>query len=203
MAEERADEAREWLSAIVRGERPYDRGALSAPLGSRTMSVYLAAVPESVKQARDFAQTALCAWGLAEMYDDVRLVVSELVTNAMRYSAGLVDGGVDRQVDGGAGGGLDARDNGRRDMARGGRAGDVLVDSIGDLPIRLSLLCGDGCVTCAVTDPSDQIPVHREPDYVSQHGRGLHLVEAFSDSWDWVPLTGRGKVVWACFRCPD
>jgi anti-sigma regulatory factor (Ser/Thr protein kinase) len=175
MAEERADEAQEWLSAIARGERSSDRGTLSARLGARTMSVYLAAVPESVKQARDFAHTALCAWDLAEMYDDVRLVVSELVTNAMRYTAGLVDG------------------------RTGGEAG---ADSVGELPIRLSLLVGDGRLTCAVTDPSDQIPVHREPDFASQHGRGLHLVEAFSDSWDWVPLAGRGKVVWACFRCP-
>ena len=170
MTGERVDEAPKWLSVVACAEQSLDRhpspafSGASAP-GSRTMSVGLAAVPESVKQARDFARTALSVWGLSRMYDDVRLVVSELVTNAMRYGSGRPEPG--------------------------------------ELPIRLSLLCAGGQLTCAVTDPSDRIPVHREPDYASQNGRGLHLVEAFSDSWDWVPLSGHGKVVWACFRCPE
>jgi anti-sigma regulatory factor (Ser/Thr protein kinase) len=129
------------------------------------MSVGLAAVPESVREARDFARTVLYSWDLAGMFDDVRLVVSELVTNALRYSTGYVAGG--------------------------------------GTPIRLSLLRAGGRLTCAVTDPCDQIPVHRDPDSSSQSGRGLHLVEAFSHSWNWAPLSSQGKVVWACFLCPD
>jgi anti-sigma regulatory factor (Ser/Thr protein kinase) len=165
MTGERVDEAQEWLSAIAHGERWRDRADSSAHSAPHAMTVGLAAVPESVKEARDFALTALRAWGLGGMYDDVRLVVSELVTNALRYAPGLPDG-----VEG--------------------------------MPIRLSLLRTGGRLTCAVTDPSDQIPVHREPDFASQTGRGLHLVEAFSHSWNWVPLSGHGKVVWACFLCP-
>jgi anti-sigma regulatory factor (Ser/Thr protein kinase) len=165
MTGERVDEAQEWLSAIARGERWYDPRTSSMSAASRTLTVGLTALPESVKQARDFARTALCAWGLGDLYDDVRLVVSELVTNAMRHGSEVPDGS-------------------------------------GDPTIQLSMLSAGGRLTCAVTDPSDLIPVHREPDFASQTGRGLQLVEAFSDSWDWVPLSGHGKIVWACFRCP-
>jgi anti-sigma regulatory factor (Ser/Thr protein kinase) len=166
MTGDSVDEAQDWFSAISTGDRWRDRsGSSVVPPVPGTVTLGLAAVPESVKEARDFARTALCAWGLAGMYDDVRLVVSELVTNAMRYGSGRPDG------------------------AEG-------------MPIRLSLLRAGGRLTCAVTDPSDEIPVHREPDFISQTGRGLHLVEAFSDSWNWAPLPGHGKVVWACFRCP-
>jgi anti-sigma regulatory factor (Ser/Thr protein kinase) len=167
---ETVDEAQEWLSTIVQGACRHDQLTASIPVPSlahQTMSVGLAAVPESVKEARDFTRTVLRSWGLTAMYDDVRLVVSELVTNALRYAAGYS------------------------------------VERAGVMPIRLSLLRTGGRLTCAVTDPCDQIPVHQEPDSVSQSGRGLHLVEAFSDSWNWAPLSSHGKVVWACFLCPD
>ena len=51
-----------------------------------TLTIGLAAVPESVKQAREFARMTLGGWNLSMMYDDVRLVVSELVTNAVRFA---------------------------------------------------------------------------------------------------------------------
>lgn len=160
---ETVDEAQQWLSTLAQGERWHDRHTGAVRSAAQTMSVGLAAVPESVKVARDFALGVLGAWGLTAMGDEVRLVVSELVTNALRYSAGYA--GV-------------------------------------NTPIRLSFLRTGRRLTCAVADPCDQIPVHREPDSSSQSGRGLHLVEAFSDSWSWAPLSSHGKVVWACFLCP-
>src|SRR4051812_49546203 len=42
--------------------------------------------PESVTAARHFAVATLRAWGLAALCDDVGLVASELVTNALRHS---------------------------------------------------------------------------------------------------------------------
>lgn len=159
------DEAQEWLSTIARGERWHDPcGGFVRP-APQTMSVKLAAVPESVKTARDFALRVLGAWDLTGMRDEVRLVVSELVTNALRYCAG---------------------------------------HGAGNTPIRLSLLRTGGRLTCAVADPCDQTPVRREPGTTAQNGRGLHLVEAFSDSWNWAPLSTQGKIVWACFLlCQD
>jgi hypothetical protein len=39
-------------------------------------------------------------------------------------------------------------------------------------------------------------------DLAAESGRGLYLVESFSDGWGWHPLAGalRGKVVWALFH---
>jgi anti-sigma regulatory factor (Ser/Thr protein kinase) len=166
-AGEAVDEAPEWLSTITQGERWHEHRPASIRPAPQTMSVGLAAVAESVKEARDFARAVLLSWGLTAMHDDVRLVVSELVTNALRYAAGHA------------------------------------TEWHGETPIRLSLLRTGGRLTCAVTDPCDEIPVRREPDWVAQSGRGLHLVEAFSHSWNWAPLSNHGKVVWACFLCPD
>jgi hypothetical protein len=41
--------------------------------------------PDSVKQARDFTRTALSRFGLVGLRDEAELVVSELVTNALRH----------------------------------------------------------------------------------------------------------------------
>lgn len=43
---------------------------------------------EAVRTARDFARTSLQRWGLMELFDDVALVASELVTNALRHAIG-------------------------------------------------------------------------------------------------------------------
>ncbi|WP_189034938.1 ATP-binding SpoIIE family protein phosphatase [Streptomyces daqingensis] len=55
-----------------------------------TMSWTLPAEAESVGQARSAAVRQLAAWGLGEIAFSVELVVSELVTNAVRYAGGPV-----------------------------------------------------------------------------------------------------------------
>jgi hypothetical protein len=155
-----AYEAYDWLlSAIAYGVQGPD---LPVRLDSNTLG--LPAAPESVKAAREFAGARLRAWGLAAMSEDVGLVVSELVTNALRY------------------------------------ASLPPADVAWETPFQLSLLRTGLQLTCAVADPSDEVPVLRKPDFVAQTGRGLHLVEAFSDSWNWMALGDRGKIVWACFQ---
>lgn len=42
--------------------------------------------PESAGAARDLARAALAVWGLDELADDGALVVSELVSNAVRHA---------------------------------------------------------------------------------------------------------------------
>ncbi len=42
-------------------------------------------VAESVKTGRDFTRAVLCDWGLDDLADMAGLVVSELVTNALRH----------------------------------------------------------------------------------------------------------------------
>jgi anti-sigma regulatory factor (Ser/Thr protein kinase) len=66
-------------------------------------------------------------------------------------------------------------------------------------PVRLSLARWTSRVVCAVRDPSDVAPIAKEADFVAETGRGLHLVDSFSEKWGWHPLGGTGKVVWALF----
>ncbi len=147
------------LKPLRQGLPPLDPAAVS-----NAASCALPARYEAVREALRFTRGTLEQWGVGDRFDDICLVVSELVTNALRHASRAV-----------------------------GDTGD-------GTPIRLSLLRTGGRLTCAVTDAGDEIPVQREPDYAAQTGRGLHLVEAFSDSWSWSPLSGRGKVVWACFH---
>jgi len=42
-------------------------------------------VPEAVKTGRDFTRSVLLDWGLPDLVDVAGLVISELVTNALRH----------------------------------------------------------------------------------------------------------------------
>ncbi|GGL19952.1 ATP-binding protein [Sphaerisporangium melleum] len=117
---------------------------------------------DSVKKARDVTKTTLHAWGCSDLGEDAALVVSELVTNAVRYAG--------------------------RSAARHG-----------DHSITLLLLRLSPHVLLAVADPSDELPRRREPDFVSEHGRGLYIVDTFSKAWGWETLEEGGKAVWALF----
>jgi anti-sigma regulatory factor (Ser/Thr protein kinase) len=72
-----------------------------------------------------------------------------------------------------------------------------------EAPVRLSLVRWSTRVVCAVRDPSSHGPITRMADFVAESGRGLHLVESFSETWGWHPIGGAGKVVWALFRLPE
>lgn len=138
---------------------------------------------EAVKSAREFTRRTLQRWGITEEFDDVALVVSELVTNAMRH--GLTPG-----------------------ADHGAASGDE-----GDPPVRLHLMRWSARLVCAVRDPSSEppdttavcAPAAEEPelaDFTAESGRGLCLVDSFADNWGWHPLSGplAGKIVWALFR---
>jgi anti-sigma regulatory factor (Ser/Thr protein kinase) len=161
------------LEPLWRELAPLDRAAAS---GSATCA--LPPRYEAVKSARDFTRETLERWRLDPEFDTVALVVSELVTNALRH--GLTSSG--------------------------------LLPEVGS-PVRLDLMRWAARLVCAVRDPSAAPPESAsgcdEPgglgafgDFAAESGRGLCLVESFSDSWGWHPLTGtqRGKVVWAVFR---
>ncbi|WP_240506568.1 ATP-binding protein [Thermoactinospora rubra] len=120
------------------------------------MSCPLPFQADSVKMARDVTRSTLDDWGLTELTDDATLVVSELVTNAVRY-------------------------------ARGNRE------------ITLLLVRAAPHVVLAVADPSDEAPLPKKPDFCSENGRGLYIVETYSQRWGWDPLSGGGKAVWALF----
>ncbi|WP_329561908.1 ATP-binding protein [Kitasatospora sp. NBC_01266] len=155
---------------------------------------------DAVKTARDFTRTTLLRWGLDDLFDDVALVASELVTNALRHAIGQPTAAdlpgsrcpnsplAGFPVQAGAGRSPEEQGHGPE----------------GRLPIRISLVHRASQLVCAVSDPSSCGPVTREADFVAESGRGLHLVDSFSQSWGWHPLaSGAGKVVWALFQADE
>ncbi|WP_280665053.1 MULTISPECIES: ATP-binding protein [unclassified Kitasatospora] len=149
---------------------------------------------EAVRTARDFARTTLQQWGLSDLFDDVALVASELVTNALRHAIGDPTAAELRSSPVVGGGGA-------RHLFPSQPGPEQCLDS--RLPIRISLVHRSPQLVCAVSDPSSDGPVTREADWVAESGRGLHLVDSFSRSWGWHPLAGAGKVVWALFEADE
>lgn len=168
-----------------RGSRHEVRCALTGQLGS-------------VPLARDFARSAVHRWGLPDLCDDVTSVVSELVTNALRY--GLYAPG--SAVPGPAPSGREAGPEVRGPEAGSPEAGGPEASGSGwpAGPIELRLRLRQADVICMVADPGTGIPVRSEPGSYAEGGRGLHVVESCSDQWGWDPLAGGGKIVWAAFR---
>ncbi|MEV8456559.1 ATP-binding protein [Streptomyces sp. NPDC052095] len=159
------------LAPLRRSLPPIDPSAVS---GSAICT--LPACFEAVGGARRFTRTTLNGWGLTDCFDDVALVVSELVTNALRHALPT----------------------------------DDAPDGPQDPPVRLHLMRWSSRLVCAVRDHSQESPVASQAPDNAESGRGLFLVESFSDSWGWHPVpeadgpgtmtTSHGKVVWALFR---
>ncbi|MFI8192871.1 ATP-binding protein [Streptomyces sp. NPDC085946] len=152
------------LEPLRQGLPPLDPAAVSD-----AVSCALPARFDAVREARQFTRRTLDQWELGDRFDDVCLVVSELVTNALRHA-------------------LPASSARRTEL---------------EPPVRLHLMRWTGRLVCAVRDPSHDSPVARDSeDFSAESGRGLFLVESFSDCWGWHPLAGAlsGKVVWALFR---
>jgi anti-sigma regulatory factor (Ser/Thr protein kinase) len=119
----------------------------------------LGALPSAVPCARLHARQVLWEWGLDALRDDIELVVSELVTNAVRACASLGSGA----------------------------------------PVRMWLRGNTTRVLVLVWDACPRPPVRLNAGQNADGGRGLLLVEALSDQWDWHPLEqpDGGKIVWA------
>lgn len=150
----------------------------------------LPASAQSCRTARRFAGKTLDAWGVPQLADDLFLVVSELVTNAVRHGVGLA--AQDPAPDGTLAAALDAALD-----ADGG------FDERDRPSIQVTLLRDDRHLICAVIDPSDAPPVVADVEESREGGRGLRLVEAFSQLWGWAPIRSGGKMVWAAFAVPD
>ncbi|MET9256879.1 ATP-binding protein [Streptomyces sp. NPDC003717] len=167
------------LEPLRQGLPPLDPAAVS-----NAASCALPARFEAVREARRFTRRTLDGWELGERLDDVCLVVSELVTNALRH-------GVPSAA---------PTPTPSSSSAPGARS---LVAEQG--LVRLHLMRWTERLVCAVRDCSHDSPVARpSDDFSAESGRGLFLVDSFADGWGWHPLAGAldGKVVWALFRLP-
>ncbi|MFE7776507.1 ATP-binding protein [Streptomyces sp. NPDC057445] len=154
------------LEPLRQGLPPIDPAAVSS-----SASCALPARYEAVSGARKFTSRTLNHWDLSDRFDDVALVVSEIVTNALRHAL----------------------------------PPDTPREREQEPPVRLHLMRWTGRLVCAVRDPSQDSPVAAEAEDSAECGRGLFLVDSFSDGWGWHPLAGplAGKVVWALFRLPS
>lgn len=164
------------VEPLRQGLPPVDPSAVSSSASCALPPRY-----EAVRSARQFTKATLSKWDLGDRFDDVALVVSELVTNALRHALPA-----DSAFAADAAAAHDEREPGAN----------------GQPPVRLHLMHWTSRLVCAVRDPSGESPVAGEAPDCAESGRGLFLVDSFSDSWGWHPLAGalHGKVVWALFR---
>jgi hypothetical protein len=128
----------------------------------------LGALPGAVSCARLHTKLVLWEWRLDPLVKAAELLVSEIVTNAVQVSAGPA----------------------------GGHGGDQPPSG---LPTVWFWLAADRQnVLIQVWDGNPQAPAWREVDPEAESGRGLLLVERFSDRWgSYTPDGWSGKVVWA------
>jgi two-component sensor histidine kinase len=132
----------------------------------QTMSTLLVAVPRAAGDARAFTTLVLGAWGLSHLVETTELLVSELVTNAIKHAGGIMD-----------------------------PPGD-LTKVIGKIPpVMLSISHCDALLV-QVWDVSDEPVVRRTADDDDVDGRGLDLVDALARKWGCEVLESGGKIVW-------
>jgi anti-sigma regulatory factor (Ser/Thr protein kinase) len=128
----------------------------------------LGGLPTAAASARAHARALLSEWCMAEIAENVTLVVSELVTNAVLASTGA--DGRPRYTD---------------------EDGALPV-------VHLRLSADHARLMIEVWDLSPREPAAEEPEPDAENGRGLLLVEALSKWWGWECVPGwPGKVVWA------
>lgn len=167
------------FSAVARQPAPRQRGAETSAVPGEADAAGFATFPlaseaTAPSAARGLTRSTLCGWGLADLADDACVVVSELVTNALRY-------------------GTPAPASRPR----------PLPPATEDEPILLSLVHHGGAVLCAVFDPGQDVPVVKEPDYFQETGRGLHVLASLVDSWGWTTPDRHGKAVWALLAAKE
>ncbi|TJZ56853.1 ATP-binding protein [Streptomyces piniterrae] len=138
--------------------------------------------PRTAAEARRFTQLTLEGWRMCPtVTENTALVVSELVSNALRYGAkaqGREDRGDDEQAP--------------HDDDRGG-----FTPAGSYCPAWLALTRQDTGVLCAVSDAGTGTPVLITPDPLAESGRGLRIVDELSEAWGWTQPDASGKTVWA------
>ncbi|WP_129843285.1 ATP-binding protein [Streptomyces sp. RFCAC02] len=127
----------------------------------------LACTAGSAGEARRLTSRTLRGWGLGSLVDDASVIVSELVTNAVRYG---------------------------RPVSVGHRP---MPPATVDQPFLLSLVHCEQAVLCAVFDPGRDAPRLKEPDFLRESGRGLHVLASLAANWGWTTPDRHGKAVWA------
>jgi hypothetical protein len=132
----------------------------------QTMSTLLVAVPRAAGDARAFTTLVLDAWGLSHLVETTELLVSELVTNAVKHAGGIMD------------------------------PPDDLAGVIGRIPPVMLSISHCGALLVQVWDVSGESVIRRAAADDDVDGRGLDLVDALSKKWGCEVLESGGKIVW-------
>lgn len=148
----------------------------------RVTSCQLSPQYSALGAARSFARRTVQSWQAENLADDLTLVVSELVANALRHGLGVC-------------------------MPAAGASGRSQPNGASARPIELSLLSAGSRVMCVVMDPSADVPVRKAPDLATGSGRGLQLIDSLSLFWGWTAVEREqqpvGKAVWAVLALGD
>jgi GAF domain-containing protein len=180
----------------------------------------LPADPSSPSVARSHARSVLREWSSEDLSEVVELLVSELVTNAVRHASGpgptprVPAFGEDTPFEIAADGSADGREA-ELDLACLERAllGEVATDGLldnavldgafltlrTDRRIEVVMRRGGSCMWVEVHDQDVRTPRVRTASANDEGGRGLFLVDQLSRRWGVRP-TPTGKAVW--FQLP-
>jgi hypothetical protein len=130
--------------------------------------VELRALPASVRSARLHTKGTLHGWCLGGLADTAELLVSEIITNAVRASTRIV-----------------------HQQPETGQAARAQL-------LRFWLTSDQHSVLIRVWDSDHHRPLRKEATPDAEAGRGLLLIEALSTQWGWYAPDGQGgKIVWA------
>jgi anti-sigma regulatory factor (Ser/Thr protein kinase) len=132
----------------------------------------LAAVPSAVRCARVFVRACLRQWGLESMAEDSELVINRELVTNAVQATGITE--------------TEPRWS--------------QLDGLAVIHVRLVL--SDRSLVIAVWDKNPGPPVPAEPGTDSENGRGLAIVAALSQRWDYMAAQG-GKCVWAELAIPS
>lgn len=133
----------------------------------QTDYLMLAALPPAVGSARRYARRMLVGWGLDSITDDVEIIVSELITNAVKATG----------------------------CAETRPVWSRLHDRVGVIYLCMSATA-DANVIIEVWDRAITPPHEVDADADAEQGRGLKLVSALSVRWGTRWPSGGGKIVW-------
>ncbi len=159
--------------AIRHGQAPRIPPSLRHPAWPLRSGLELGALPTAVPCARLHARQVAWEWGLGALAETVELVVSEIVTNAIRASV----------------------------IAAGDRR--RLMEPAGVPIVRLRLATDRRRVLVQVWDGSPSKPQRQQPGPDVESGRGLLLIEALSTDWGTCSSAGSpGKIVWCMIAGP-
>jgi PAS domain S-box-containing protein len=170
-----------------------DRALLLAKTSAVDLPIAELALParlDIVAEARAFTRSVLGTWHADARVDIAELVVSELVTNAVRHP---------RTPDG--------SDTFERAAPGGRRRADVGAPTPrsgaegpgAHLALNLALRGGRRSLWIEVHDADPRLPFIRRTDVYASSGRGLQLVEEMTARWG-ARTTPNGKSVWAELR---